>query len=393
MGKEEVPRDNRRPCDIDTVSGRATRAEDAGARGPEPRKRLRIADHIRNGVAEGRLAPGSLLPDRLWFMKKFCATRGTVQRAFDLLAREGFTRAVRRRGTFIVDPPPFTGRFLLMLCGTADHPADSMLGRSLAEAARLVGERRGVHFDIRHALDEGPDSPVYETILSDLRRQRYAGVFLRALSSNRGLHTIGNLDHVPVSGLFSQDPRAGGSLVCPLVSDWTSIFRSSYRRLFEECREAGRRSVLVISTARDSDDEGAVRRMARECGLSIGPNGYQTGWIDPGELRQVVRLLRLALAPSCADLPEAIVLMDDNFIAPVETTLLSLYGESAVERFFIVSCGNRPLLPKTLFPVTFHGFDNERMLDDFVRWTNALHAGERNPETPRLSFFRSSPAT
>ncbi len=375
----------------DRSEGGQPRTEDAGARGPEPRKRLRIADYVRNGVAEGRLKPGTLLPDRSWFMAKFGATRGTVQRAFDLLAREGFTAAVRRRGTFIVDPPPFTGRFLLMLCGTENQPADSMLGRSLAEAAHLVGERHGVHFDIRHALDEGPDSPAYEAILSDLRRQRYAGVFLRALSSNRGLHTIGNLDHVPASGLFSHDPRAEGSLVRPLVADWPAIFRSSYRRLFEECRDAGRRTVFVLSTARDSDDEASVRRMARQCGLSIGPNGYQTGWIDPGELRQVARLMRLALAPASADLPEAIVLMDDNFVAPVESTLLALYGEAAARRFFIVSCGNRPLLPKTVLPVTFHGFDNERMLDDFVRWANALHAGERSPEPPHLEFFRSGP--
>ena len=372
----------------DPAAAPKTRSPEAGARGPEPMKRLRIVDYVRNGVADGRLAPGALLPDRSWFMAKFCATRGTVQNAFDVLAREGFTRAVRHKGTFVVDPPPFAGRFLLVLCGTEAAPADDMLGRSLLEAARRVGERHDVRFEVRHALDEGPDSPAYESILDDLRCQRYAGAFLRALSSNRGLRTIANIDHVPISGLFSQDPRAGGSRVRPLVCDWSGIFLSTYRRLFEECREAGCRSAFVLSTAQGDDDESLVRSMACQCGLRLGPNGYQTGWIDPGALRQVSRLLRLALAPSSPELPEAIVLMDDNFVAPVESTLLSLFGEAGAKRFLIVSCGNRPLLPKTSIPIVFHGLDNERMLDDFVRWATAIHAGEKNPEPPRLAFFR-----
>ena len=95
-------------------------ADRSGARGPEPKKRIRLVDWVRNGVAEGRLKPGSALPDRNWFERKFGATRATVQLAFDQLAREGFTVAARRRGTFVAERPPFAGRYLLALSGNRE---------------------------------------------------------------------------------------------------------------------------------------------------------------------------------------------------------------------------------------------------------------------------------
>lgn len=359
----------------------------SGSRGPAPQKRLRIVAWVRNAVAAGRFPPGSALPDRSWFERRFGATRATVQLAFDRLAEEGFTRAVRHLGTFVAAPPPFAGRYLLALSGTADAPSDDMIGRALREAAARVGARRGVRFEARHVLDEGPDSPRYAALLEELEGQRWAGAFLRALSSNRGMRTIANVDRVPVSGLYADDPRAGGSLSCALSAPASGGLPDSYRRLFEACRRAGRRSVFVLSTAVGEDDEGRVRALAARMGLRIGPDGYQTAWIDPGGLRQARRLLRLALSPRAADPPEAIALLDDNFVATLESVLLSHFGSSAASRFFVASGGNLPALPRSRIPIAFRGLDLERTLDSFVVWAEALHAGVRAPERPRLFAF------
>ena len=362
-------------------------ADRSGARGPEPKKRIRLVDWVRNGVAEGRLKPGSALPDRNWFERKFGATRATVQLAFDQLAREGFTVAARRRGTFVAERPPFAGRYLLALSGNRENPSDDMIGRALREAADRVGARRGVRFEAMPVLDEGPDSEDYDRLLSDLQRQRWAGAFLRALSSNRGLRTIANVDHVPVSGIFADDPRGGGSLSCPLSAPAAAGLSAPCRRMFEKCLAAGCRSALVLSNAVGDDEEASIRALADRMGIRLGTHGYQTGWIDPGGILQARRLLRLALSPRSSDLPEAVVLLDDNFVPALESALRSNFGPSGATRFFVASCGNLPALPKTSLRVSFCGLDLERTLDSFVVWAEAIHAGVRDPERPRLFAF------
>ena len=362
-------------------------ADRSGSRGPEPLKRIRIVDWVRTGIAEGRFLRGAPLPDRPWFEAKFRATHATVQRAFNQLAEEGFTVAVRRRGTFVAERPPFTGRYLLALSGTREHPADDMIGRTLREAARRVSAHRGIAFEIRNLLDEGPDSKDYDDVLADLVRQRWAGVFLRALSSNRGLRTIANVDHVPIAGLYTSDPRALGSLSLALAPEHVSGFLSACRRLFAACVDAGCRSVLVLSTAIGNDEEAAVRNLARTMGLRIGKNGYQTAWIDEGGLLQARRLLRLALSSNTDLLPDAIVLLDDNFVTVLEAALSDCFGAKQAPSFFIAACGNLPVLPQTSLRVSFCGLDMERTLDSFVAWAEAVHNGDPNSAKPRLVAF------
>lgn len=358
-----------------------------GRRGPAPQKRLRIVAWVRHAVAEGRFPAGSALPDRTWFGKRFGATRATVQQAFDQLRREGFTRAVRRKGTFVTERPPFAGRYLIALSGSGDRPSDDMIGRALREAAARVAARRGVRFETRCVLDEGPESASYEALLGELRDQRWAGAFLRALSSNRGLRTIANVNHVPVSGLYSADPRGAGSLSRPLsvpVQDGTT---TACRRLFEKCVREGCRSVFVLSTAVGEDREACIRALARSMGLCVGPDGYQTAWMDAGGLLQARRLLRLALSPRALRLPDAVVLLDDNFVPVLESVLKDAFGADAASRFFVAACGNLPALPQTSLPVAFCGLDLEKTLDSFVAWAEAVHAGAPSPPDPRLFAF------
>lgn len=362
-------------------------AKRTGRRGPAPQKRLRIVAWVRDAVAGGRFAPGSILPDRTWFGKRFGATRATVQLAFDQLRREGFTRAVRRKGTFVADRPPFAGRYLIALSGSGDRPSDDMIGRSLREAAARVALGRGVRFEIRCVLDEGPESAAYGALLGELHDQRWAGAFLRALSSNRGLRTIANVDRVPVSGLYSKDPRGAGSLSRPLSSAAQEGTMVACRRLFEKCVRAGCRSVFVLSTSVGEDREAETRALARSMGLYVGSDGYQTAWIDPGGLRQARRLLRLALSPRALRLPDAIVLLDDNFVPVLEDVLKDAFGPDAASRFFVAACGNLPALPQSSLPVSFCGLDLEKTLDSFVVWAEAVHAGEPSPPDPRLFEF------
>ena len=358
--------------------------------GPKPTKRLRIVESVRNGIARGRLPPGTMLPDRTWYMEKFGVTRSTVQEAFDQLRAEGFTVAVRHKGTSVAPVLPFRGRYLLALCGTVDRPAPHAFDRALQAAARQLEKTRGVVFDVRSILDEGPESEVFAEVLSDLRRQRYSGAFLRALAENRGLSTIGNVNHVPITGFFRRVDRSQGSQVHPLVDDREGSENVSLHLhgLLAECRRAGKKSVLVVSNNFGGEGmEAWVRRLAAFYGLHCGPNGYLVSNLEPAFLRQLTRILKLLLAPGSRCLPEAIVLDDDNFLEPLENALCDLYGATAPQRFFVVSNANLPLIPETGLDVRFHGVDTLATLSSFMDWAEAVHNGTGADHLPKVVLF------
>ena len=364
--------------------------ETSARRGPKPTKRMRLVESVRNGIAKGRFLPGTALPHRTWYMEKFGITRSTVQEAFDQLAEEGFTVAVRHKGTSVAQVPPFQNRFLLALCGTVDQPAPYAFDRALQTSARQLERDRGVTFDIRCILDEGPNSEAFDAVLSDLRRQRYSGAFLRALAEHRGLDTIGNVDNVPITGFFRRVDRSRGSLVHPLLDsqDLMEAVSGQLPWLLAECQRAGKRSVLVV--ANDFEGEGAEERVRKQVafhGLHCGPYGYLMSGIEPHQLRQLHRIFKLILAPSSRYLPDAIVLDDDNFLAPLEAALRDLYGAETSRAFFVVSCANRPLLPPTGLPVRFHGVDTLATLTSFIDWAESVHHGHGADCLPRIVWF------
>lgn len=319
-------------------------------------------------------------------MQRFGVTRATVQVAFDQLAQEGFTVAVRHKGTSVANPPPFHNRFLLVLSGTTQTPSENLFGLALADSARRLEKERGVQFDIRYLLDESIDSSEYAQALSDIQQQRYAGVFLRALSSNRGVHTFGNINHVPMAGFFCRDPRATGSMVHPLVDDEQNAILAGFVPLFKECKQAGKRRVLILSNALEPDLEKPIRKVAHDYGIECLPEGYHTADTRGSDLRQLMRLLRVLLQPGTPLVPEAIVLNDDNFLLPVEHVIRSLYGPGE-NPFFLASGGNLPRLPQTSLPVRFHGIDTYATLLGFVEWVQAIHAGETGAKAPHTVLF------
>ena len=156
--------------------------------------------------------------------------------------------------------------------------------------------------------------------------------------------------------------------------------------VFQEFLADRETPVAALSRLGD-DEEASIRALADRMGIRLGTHGYQTGWIDPGGILQARRLLRLALSPRASDLPEAVVLLDDNFVPALEGALRANFGPSGATRFFVASCGNLPALPKTSLRVSFCGLDLERTLDSFVVWAEAIHAGVRDPERPRLFAF------
>lgn len=96
-------------------------------------EQLRV--QIERLIASGQLLPGSRLPAIRDLANDLGLARGTVNKVYDLLARDGLVATSGRRGTVVLDPPPTTTTDTDL-----DHAADAValvalqLGRDRAAA-------------------------------------------------------------------------------------------------------------------------------------------------------------------------------------------------------------------------------------------------------------------
>lgn len=69
-----------------------------------------IADHLRELIAAGELAPSEALPSERVLMARYGAARGTVRQAIDVLKAEGLIQVEHGRGSFVRARPPVRRR-------------------------------------------------------------------------------------------------------------------------------------------------------------------------------------------------------------------------------------------------------------------------------------------
>lgn len=65
-----------------------------------------MADHLREAIEHGRLAPGAKVPSEATLMAHYGVARMTVRSALQLLQSEGLTVAEHGRGVFVRSRPP-----------------------------------------------------------------------------------------------------------------------------------------------------------------------------------------------------------------------------------------------------------------------------------------------
>lgn len=178
----------------------AAAARAAHPHGRLPAVQMAIKTWVRDVIAQGRVAPGGVLPSRLEFQRAFGTTTGVVQEAFASLAAKGFVCSRDRSRTLVASPPPFAGRYLFV--GTLPPvDTDRHVGfmAAVEAAARGIEGTRGVHFDFigGKTILEAP-SAERTSLLAEMRAHRWAGVFFRAWTDEMAAVGKVRLDAVPV---------------------------------------------------------------------------------------------------------------------------------------------------------------------------------------------------
>ncbi|MFV9510600.1 trehalose operon repressor [Tepidibacillus sp. LV47] len=75
------------------------------------RRYLEIYEEIKNAILAGTYRPGEKLPSEHEFCQKYRVSRGTIRRALELLAEEGFVHSLHGKGVFVLDKHPITFSF------------------------------------------------------------------------------------------------------------------------------------------------------------------------------------------------------------------------------------------------------------------------------------------
>ena len=378
-------------------------------RGRVPAERLAVETWARDAVALGLVAPGRPFPPMRRVRDAFRVSLTIVRDAFASLARQGFAAGAARKGTVAADPAPFAGRYLFVERESRGNDRLGYRGASHAAAERLAAAR-GVRFDFTNGDDGVLErrTPGRASLLAEIRRQRWAGVFVREWNEHMELAGAVRIDDVPVCvpHLLGHRPRslAGTHVAKPVTPSPASLME----RLVADCAAAGRCRLAVVDQRYFPDDgfrRKQVAGLARRHGMELGPWHYQELSVTgetPGERGVVRAALAGMLAPGRDWTPDCIVLMDDHWLGPLEEVLDALgrgaggsrRGPSAdgssggIAPPLVVGCiGNKPALPETRIPVLFHGYDLEATLVSFLDWCDAIHSGRRGAPPPRMATF------
>ena len=371
----------------DPAAAHDTKTE--GRPGPKPAEQERMAAFLRAWAASGAGRPGGSLPPRAWFAREFGVSRSTVRKALSRLEREGFVKAGSRRAPRLADDFPFRGRFLFVRQYLEYGEGEFGLDRSLEEACRRLGEKRGIRFDMISPEPGARGDELRQRVRTDVAAHRYAGVFLRAASAAGSLpfDFLLRMDGVPVSGFVEKGAADLGSLATRFADARLSD-RDPYillRTLLAECRATGARRVCVLDCKIDAKSERDGPRIAANHGLALHRlHHLRLSLSDFLWNRKVLEMVFRMRDPRP---PEAIVACNDMLAAMACEFLVRHFGPEKARAFPVIAAGNRPVLPQTALPVKWHGLDCEATLAAFVDWAEACRAGSPRPAPPARAWF------
>ena len=312
-----------------------------------------ILDALRGEILNGTFAPGQRLPTRSDLVARFDASSVTVQKALDTLIEDGFVQARGRSGTFVVDHPPHLFQYGLVIPrALAQREGWPHFWRALAdEAASLFGKgprSLTVYYGI-----ETRDERHYPKLLRDVQARRLAGLIF--------VHNPFFLANSPVLTLPGLPRVAVASGPDGVVS---SVIGLDSRRIFDLALERfaamGRTRIALLTVpgiepAHREHFLGEIQRL----GLRTRPEWLQAAVIDYPYWAE--HLTRLLFRTGQEQVPDALLITDDNLVGPATAGLQAL-GVRCPDDVEVIAHANFPWATPSAVPLTRIGFDARQLL-------------------------------
>lgn len=352
-----------------------------------PERFTAIASNLRRQLFTQRLATGTALPAHLDLMRQFDVSSQTIQKAMDVLGREGFITTQIGEGSFVAERAPHLARFGLVFDGSPRAPEQvSLFARALEHSAGDMAATHNVCFTCYRQIGVEMNADEYQRLEDDVREHRLAGVIL--------VHTVSRLGSnlkypwrdtaVPFVAIGASNDQ-----VTAIEPDMRSFLTQAIDRLAQQ----GRRKVafLDINVANHQTFDDLEQEIVARHGLYSPPRWRQR--------------VQLAGIPACLDLllrggaeqPDALIIMDDHAATAAMAALANLDVSVASGRtahtaadLAVISHGNSGCLPPAALAPDWIGFDTRALLAQCLALLTAQRAGQR---VPPLSLFAAQPLT
>lgn len=332
----------------------------------------RIASAVRDRIVRRELLPGSRLPPRSDFERKFDASSVTVQQAFGQLIQEGFVQVRPKRGTFVSDQPPHLTRYAVVFCQCPSE--DGFWSRFFSTINQVsLSMRERYDLDVRtfYGVDRHDASDDFGKLVRQVRNHCFAGLIFATppfrlvdtpVLTEPGLPRVGIMD----------DPMPG---VAAIQLDQPKVVEAALDHL----QQRGRRRIAILSSGQgaftgrrlDHLNEHLARRA-----METRPFWLQA--IDPHQPEAVRNCTHLLMR--CQERPDGLVILDDNLEEHAAAGLMAA-GAAVPDALDVVAHCNFPAIGYPTIPLRRVGFDLREMLLAAVRLIDRQRAGETIPQS------------
>lgn len=334
-------------------------------------RRKQITRTLRREIVQGVRPPGCRLPTRADLERAFGASPATVQLALNDLAKDGFTVARGRAGTFVAPYPPHLFQYGWVFRRDPSDQArwtlfDAVLN---AQARFMLRARPKARINAYYGVDGRTEHDDYRRLCEDVATERLAGLlFFEPPGFLRGSPV---LDSEVPKVVLTGTPYEG----IPAVD---LDLRSELNRALEWLKSRGRKRVSVICSATQTlfDDgflDSHLHQAIAEHGMVTGPH-----WILPmhPSLPDTARhVCQLLFRGPAQDRPDALLINDDHLVEQA-TLGIAASGVRVGEELDIVAHCNFPSPPKSYVPVQRLGFDARELLLAMTDVIDAQRRGE-----------------
>lgn len=327
---------------------------------------LRVAGAIRNRIISGGAKPGYRLPNYSELGREFNVGQATIQKAIECLSEDGFVRTQPRSGTFVAESLPHLTKTALVI---PQNLRQTQFYLALSDAAALLEQQGETEFIRYYPSSESSSQGDAERLGGDAVRRRFGSVIFAAppveemyapLLQDQGLRRI----------LIGTRGKLSISAVGPDIH--------SFRKMaINHLLSLGRRRIAHLCVDARHVDPGQLMDELSGLGAELHPHWVQ--WVANGEVfRPATNIVRLLMALSPEQRPDALVIHDDNLIDHAIGGLL-LSGVKVPEQLAIVAHTNFPTPVASVLPVKRLGFDCCRILRDCLHRLDpafALRSGQ-----------------
>ena len=330
-----------------------------------PEKFTKIATRLRQKLHEGNLGGGVLLPSRVDLMRTFDASSHTIQKAVDVLVRDGFLTTIFGGGTFVAENPPHQAVFGIALDGSAREPDKvSLFMRAIENTANELAMAYGISFKFYRQIGLDMNWAEYRRLEVDVKEHRLAGVILAQCKTRITSHGLCPWDVASVPFVNIGNCDDGVPSICP---DMRSFLALAIDRL----QQQGQRNVafLDISVENHGKFDDLEKELVDRSGLFSPLHWRQR--VQPAGIHACLDLL---MRPGSGERPDGLVIMDDHAVKEVSSALKAL-GIRVPRDLLVVSLGNSGSLPQVEVPVEWIGFDTRELLERCLEIVRAKRAG------------------